>query len=386
MSGTSLDGLSIALVRIEGIRSSLEARLVAKSTYPFPPDLHSTLLSMAEGEDFNSSLFARTHRRLGEFAAESLMELKSRTGEEVELVGFHGQTIYHEPRSAGGAMTLQIGDPSPICLLLNAPVVSDFRSMDAAAGGQGAPLVPLVDYLKYRSEQVGRAVLNVGGIANVTLLPRGVGLGELIAFDTGPGNMLIDGAVSALTGGVKRYDEGGQMARSGKVSQELLDYIRGMDDYPKLKWPKTTGRERYGRRFLHRVLERAADLNLTPNDVISTLTYYTFWTIDFHLSGANVDLGEIVVGGGGVMNEHLMSLLRGNSLRAEVKTHGDYGIDPLYWEPFSFAVLAFLTFKGQPGNVPSVTGASKRVVLGRINLPPDGARLPNCAEVEEGKV
>jgi len=370
MSGTSLDGLSIGFTEIKSVWPIFEAELKASRTYIFPKGLRLSLLRLAKGSKVDTKSFARINKEFGKFVANCLLNMQTEVQKKVELVGFHGQTVYHESKKSG-SVTLQIGDPSATCYLLNVPVVSDFRSMDTAAGGQGAPLVALVDYLKYRSQDKTRVVLNIGGIANLALLPKGCKINDVVAFDTGPGNMLIDGVVYVLTHGAKKFDQDGEIASSGNVSRELLKKIFEMDDYARLPPPKTTGRERYGKRFLRKVLIEAQKLKLSPKDIVTTVTHYTFEMIDLHLKLLcnRMKIDEIIVGGGGTLNRYLFNLLKRNSAGASVKTHKEFGVDPLYWECFCFAVLAYLSYNKYQGNVPSATGAKRPVVLGRINFP-----------------
>jgi anhydro-N-acetylmuramic acid kinase len=317
-------------------------------------------------------MFAKCHRELGLFAADSLEDfLRSESLSAPGLVGFHGQSIYHEP-SSDDTVTLQIGDPSPICARFNVPVVSDLRSMDTAVHGQGAPIVSIVDYLKYRSEDKTRAILNIGGISNFTVLPRSCDLNGVLGLDVGPGNILIDAAVERLTNSKMKYDSGGQMASHGKISKQLFDYIMQVDDYRLLPYPKTTGRERYGRELVELILNKAQALNLSKEDTVTTITYYTAFMISYHLKQLKekgLKVNELIVGGGGSKNKYLIQCLKEASERLDVEFHAKYGVPSDFWECYAFAMLAYLSYSGYPGNVPSVTGASRQVLLGRINLP-----------------
>lgn len=369
MSGTSLDGLSVAYVDVESVEP-FKASFIDGRTFAYPEDLRGRLLSIAEGGRVSVKDIAYAHRDLGVFAKECLKSLRGEGWGAPELVGFHGQTVYHE----GRVVTLQLGDPSHIYVEFGCPVVSDFRSADVAAGGEGAPLVPLVDYLKYRDKEYSRVVLNIGGIANITYLPRGRGLGDVVAFDTGPGVMLIDRAVNLYVDSHLRYDVDAKIARRGRVSAELLDYILEVDDYRLMGYPKSTGRERYGGEFLNKIWGNAKRLGLSPEDVVATLSEYTVFMIEYHagLVASRFGLDEIIAGGGGTRNPYIMGRLKANRLGVEVSTHEDYGVPRDYWECYAFAVLAYLTRTGYAGNIPSVTGADKGVVLGRVNPPLTG--------------
>ncbi len=372
MSGTSLDGQSIGYTRIEQCPHPFVSTFIAGKTYPFPNDLKRDLLSLAASESVSTQLIAKAHRQLGILANECLKRfLQEKSLPKPDLVGFHGQTIYHEP-SSDGTTTLQIGDPSPICCGVEIPVVSDFRSMDVAAGGQGAPLVPIVDFLTYKSSEKTRIVLNIGGIANITALPRDCSLSKVVAFDVGPGNILIDAIVAELTNHQLRYDEGGSMAFSGHASKQLLDSILEADNYRMLPYPKTTGRERYGKTLVNSIISQGRVLALSNEDIIATATHYTTHMINHHIHALAEDgliLDELIVGGGGSRNRYIMNSLQKGNSKVKVALHDEYGIPSIFWESYAFAVLAYLTYHSYTGNVISATGASKEVALGRINFP-----------------
>lgn len=372
MSGTSLDGQSIGYTRIEQCPHPFVSKFVAGQTYPFPDEMRRDLFSLAASGRVSTELVAKCHRRLGTYANECLKQfLREKTLPKPDLVGFHGQTVFHQP-SSDGTTTLQIGDPSPITCDLWVPVVSDFRSMDTAAGGQGAPMVSAVDFLTYRSSEKTRIVLNIGGIANITALPRACSLSDVIAFDVGPGNILIDAIVDELTNHKLRYDEGGNIAFSGHVSQRLLDSIIEADDYRTLPYPKTTGRERYGKSLVDSIISRGRAFALSNEDIITTATHYTTYMINHHiqaLAGRGLILDELIVGGGGSRNRYITNTLQKQNPKVKVALHDEYGVPSTFWESYAFAVLAYLTYHGYTGNVISATGASKEVALGRINFP-----------------
>lgn len=372
MSGTSLDGLSIGYVQIDGQVPGLSSKFITGRTYAFPDSLRRDLSTLAKSKPTIAQTFAKCHRQLGLFAADSLRNfIHSESLKHPDLAGFHGQTVYHEPNK-NGTTTLQIGDPSLICAEFNIPVVSDFRSMDTAVGGQGAPMVPIVDYLTYRSEEKTRVVLNIGGIANITVLPCGCDLGRVLGFDVGPGNILIDSVVERLTNSQMSYDKDGAIASNGAVSKELLDFILRIDDYRSQPYPKTTGRELYGEAFVEQILTSAKQLKLSKEEIVTTVTEYTSLMITHHLKalrGKGTITDELIVGGGGSKNHYLMDRLRQANPNLLVEFHDKYGVPSDFWESYAFAVLAYLSYSGFTGNVPSVTGASKQVSLGRINLP-----------------
>lgn len=372
MSGTSLDGLSIGYVKIDGVEPPFSSKFIAGRTFPLPESLRVALLKLAQSGTVTSQIVANCNRELGVLATNSLEAfLRDESLQSPELIGFHGQTIYHQP-STDGTTTLQIGDPSPLCSRFNVPVVSDFRSMDTAVNGQGAPLVSVVDYLKYRSDDKTRVILNLGGISNVTVLPRGCDLASVLGFDVGPGNMLIDAVVDQLTYSKLKYDAEGEMASRGSVSKELLDSIMQADDYRYLPYPKTTGRERYGLSFVEKILSKANALKLDPDNVVATTSHYTVFMITYHLKklkDRGLDLAELIIGGGGSRNKYVVQELKRDNPELTIKFHNEYGVPSSYWESYAFAVLSYLSHLGFSGNVPSVTGASRPVLLGRVNLP-----------------
>ena len=372
MSGTSLDGQSIGYVRIDECPHPFVSTFIAGEAYPFPDELRRDLFSLAGSGLVSTELVARSHRGLGRYADECLKRfLREKSLPRPDLVGFHGQTVFHQP-SSGGTTTFQIGDPSPLAYDLGVPLVSDFRSMDTAAGGQGAPMVSAVDFLKYKSSDKTRFILNIGGIANFTALPAGCSLSDVLAFDVGPGNILVDAIVDELTNHQLRYDDGGNIALSGHVSEQLIDAILEADDYRTLPYPKTTGRERYGRLLVDSIISRGKTLALSNEDIIATATHYTAYMISHHiklLAGRGIIPDELIVGGGGSRNRYLTKTLEKDNPKVKLSFHDDYGVPSTFWESYAFAVLAYLTYHGYAGNVISATGAAKEVALGRINFP-----------------
>jgi anhydro-N-acetylmuramic acid kinase len=380
MSGTSLDGLTIGLISLkkpnkysttELKKIVREAEFLRGKTYPFTPKLRADLALLANTENQSrTSFLAEVNSSFGEYCAlrtKRFIEARA----DIDLIGFHGQTIYHGPGSR--TVTFQLGDPSPICLALNCPVVSDFRTMDTAAGGQGAPLVPIVDYLRYSDPKLSRIVLNLGGIANFTYIPKNSRIGDVRAFDVGPSNILINEGVRELYGSQKSYDQGGKIASRGNVSQDLMKYIITQDNFRLLPTPKSTGRERYSLQFLRKILNRAKHLQLSAEDIIATISYYSLFMINYHIrelvGKRNQSVDEIIVGGGGSKNNFLMKGISEFDSIEVVSVHDDYGVPAMFWESFSFAIMAYLTYHRVSGNVPIATGASRPVVLGRINYP-----------------
>jgi anhydro-N-acetylmuramic acid kinase len=370
MSGTSADGIDAALCRLSGSGESLRAAVVDFACTPYAPDLRAALLALFTPEAPVGEV-ARMNVHLGRLFAGAALNLMRRTGlspGDVDLIASHGQTVCHLP--AGGA-TLQIGEPAVIAELTGLPVVADFRARDMAAGGQGAPLVPYADYVLFRDPHRTRAIQNIGGIANVTLLPAGGGIGDVLAFDTGPGNMVIDALVAALSDGARRYDEDGAWAEQGRVSEELLDTLMA---HPFLSRPppKSTGREDFGAHFAADLLAAARARGLSEADTVAAATAFTAASIaaayrQFIMPQHRLD--EVILGGGGSYNRALVRMLAARLSDVPLRTHEDYGISGEAKEALAFAILGNETMFGRPANVPTATGASHTVVLGKIVLP-----------------
>ncbi|MBV8847947.1 MAG: anhydro-N-acetylmuramic acid kinase [Bryobacterales bacterium] len=365
MSGTSLDGIDVAIVEI-GRGGNVKP--VAFRSFPYPNAVREALLAISNANTHTSSI-SRLNFLLGELYAEALIAAARRAKiplEEIAAVGMHGQTIFHEgtPVKYLGrciASTLQIGEAAVVAERTGVEVISNFRERDIAAGGAGAPLVPLVDYLLFRHRTICRAVVNIGGIANVTILPRNPRSDQVIAFDTGPGNMVIDALVARYTHGGQTYDRNGRIARSAKVNDGLRASL--MDSpYFERKPPKTAGREQFGREFVDRLI--ATEIPLP--DLIATATDLTAVTIGRAiLRNTTYDDVQIIVSGGGVHNGYLMQRLKYYVSPWTVRSALEFGIDPDAKEAIAFAVLAYRRLTGKPGNVPSATGARRPVRLGK---------------------
>ena len=373
MSGTSLDGIDVAVVDITPRAATVEVATVATHAQPYADEVRAALLSVSNSETHTRAI-ARLHFLLPQFYAEAFFECcraASLDPVEVALIGCHGQTIYHEgvPADVLGrkvASTLQIGDGSVLAELTATTVVSDFRPRDIAAGGQGAPLVPYVDWLLFRHAENGRALVNIGGIANVTLLAPNCQLSQVLAFDTGPGNILIDQLAAHFSGGTKRCDFDGEMGRAGIVNPALLDALL-QDDFYRRHPPKSAGREQYGEQFVHWLIRTG----LAADDLVATVTRLTAVTIAEAICASVEKTGviaEVIASGGGVHNPFLMQCLR-EELPEELKltTTAAHGVDPDFKEAVAFAVLAYETCLGRASSVPSATGACHSVVLGKVS-------------------
>ena len=371
MSGTSADGVDAVLVRITGF--GLRTRVEQLGFYfaPFDRETRERILKVCGGAFGGSRELCLLSTHLGKLYASAVRQLLKNTGtDHVDLIGTHGQTVYHIPeeveylgRSLRG--TLQIGDPSYLNEEFHCPVVSDFRIRDMAAGGLGAPLVPYTEFLLYRSEEEDVALQNIGGIGNVTLLPAGCTLDQVTAFDTGPGNMIMDALASRLTKGTCAYDDGGRLAAQGKVIPELLEYMMA-DPYLTREPPKTTGREYFGAAYVENLL-RQGDYPL--GDVLTTATRFTAESIAVSLRRfAKRMPARLVVGGGGSRNPVLLGFLQQAMPETRVQIQEDLGLDSDAKEAVAFAILANEALFGVCNNAPSATGADHSVVMGRISL------------------
>lgn len=375
MSGTSADGMDAALVEISGCGLETKVKELAFVSLPYSAAVRDAILRLAEGESGGTREACLFSFLLGELSLEACLEVCKKAGvrpADVAFVGSHGQTLYHIPdaqeylgRRVRG--TLQLGEPSVICQGMGCPVVSGFRVRDMAAGGNGAPLVPYTEYLLYRSETETVGLQNLGGIGNLTVLPRGGRLNDTFAFDTGPGNMVIDALARRMSGGALRFDDGGRLAASGTVDETLLAFMLD-DPYLSRKPPKTTGREAYGEAYAERLCRKAGELGVSPADLIATSTRFTAQCvrvgIDMHCPAKPE---RLVIGGGGSLNPALMAALR-QALDIPVCTQEDMGFGSESKEAVAFAILANECLNGICNNVPAATGAMHPVVMGKISL------------------
>jgi len=353
MSGTSLDGVDVAIVDIEGRR----VRTVAFHTTPYSNSLRRAILDVSDATTTTASI-SRLSFRLGEVYARAVLDTCRRKRiplDSIHLIGCHGQTIYHET----GRNTLQIGEAAVIAERTAIPVVSDFRTRDIAAGGQGAPLVPFVDHLLFHSRTLNRVALNIGGIANITSISKD---GKVVAFDTGPGNMVIDALVALHTGGKQKFDRCGRIAAQGRINRGLLDSLLA-DSYYKRKPPKSAGREQYGAEFVRRLLKSKSPLP----DLIATATALTAATIAIGITRFAGACDELIVSGGGAHNPQVMAHLSAFLPQVAIATSTNYGVDVDAKEAVAFAILANETWGRRPSNLPAATGARRPVILGKIS-------------------
>ncbi len=379
MSGTSADGIDVALARISGAPPNLSAKLIGHASVRFPGQLRKEILRVGEQLPISAGALSQLNFRLGVLFADAALAAcrKFRVARgRISLIGSHGQTIFHQgwPVSCFGsptASTLQIGEPSVIAARTGIATIGDFRPADMALGGQGAPLVPYVDYLLYRHVRLGRVSLNLGGIANITVLPRAAKPQQVFAFDTGPANMLIDALVSHFTRR-QRFDKNAQLAAQGRSNPALLDeFLR--DPYLKLVPPKSTGREYYGHTYLKKILALGRRHRAKPNDLIRAATIFTALSVvdalnRFVLKKEKID--QLIVSGGGAHNPLILAQLSAALPGIEVLPSSRLGVPEDAKEAFAFALLAYETFHQRPSNLPSATGARGPAILGKISYAP----------------
>ena len=353
-----------------------KASLEHFAAFPFRREVQKAILRLGEGRAVSTGEISQLNFLLGETFAEAAHAACKKfrvSPSQIDVIGSHGQTVFHQgvPAPFLGqrtASTLQIGDPSVIAVRTGITTVGDFRPADIAAGGQGAPLVPFVDFLLYRHPRIGRAALNIGGIANVTVIPAGARLQDVFAFDTGPGNMVIDALVRHFSRGRQGFDRNAQIASGGKLLRGLLQRLLH-DEYFSRRPPKSAGREQYGEAFVRGVLSDRDARHARAEDLIRTLTIFTALSIldAFHrFIQPKTEIAELVVSGGGVHNPLLMAQIASGLDDVRVREAGELGVAGDAKEAFAFAVLACETLRRQPSNVPGATGARKPVVLGKV--------------------
>lgn len=372
MSGTSVDGVDVAIVSVKGAGETMSYRELAFGNIAISGELRERIFRQFDPGSSSVDALCSLNFELGEMfckAAESVVKKHGYRVSDIDFVGSHGQTLYHIPVEEAGLVrsTLQLGEASVIAEKFGCPVVSDFRVRDMAAGGGGAPLVPYVDYLLFRSATENIALQNIGGIGNVTYLPAGCSADKVVAFDTGPGNMIMDEAMSILTGGQALFDEGGRVAAKGHADETVLRELLA-NPYFSLAIPKSTGRELFGATYTRELIGRLLSKGLSDADTMATVTKFTAMTIVDQYKrylGGHVD--TLIVSGGGAYNATLLQYLRDLG-SFEVKTQEDYGFSSDSKEAVAFALLANETLFGVPNNLPSATGARKPVVLGKLTV------------------
>lgn len=376
MSGTSADGIDVAIVKVRPDRNGLKLHLAVHAAFPYSSSLRSAVLAAMDAKSISTAELARLNWRLGIAYAEAVRETLRRHGAKIDLIGCHGQTVYHQaiPQKYAGrnvACTWQIGEPALLAAELSVPVVSNFRPADMVAGGQGAPLVPLLDYVQFADAKRARILQNIGGIGNLTFIPPAAGIDDLLAFDTGPGNMVIDACMQRLFN--KSYDRDGKVAARGSILEAPL-VAALQHPYFRLVPPKSAGREEFGKVFVEQFLRNCRKAKAKPEDVITTATALTAESItrafsQFVQSKLHSGIAiDYFVSGGGAKNPTLIKMLRQKlePLGCRLMQTSAAGIPVDAKEAVAFALLAYYTWHYRPANVPSATGAKRPAILGQI--------------------
>ncbi len=375
MSGTSADGVDVAVIRIAVGRARPRLTLLAHESFPYPAALRRAVLAAMNAGETSTCELARLNWRLGLAYAEAVQATLTRHRVTVELVGCHGQTLYHQARAAqyagrSFACTWQAGEAAAIAAATGIPVVSNFRPADMLAGGQGAPLAPLLDYVLFADARRGRVLQNIGGIANLTALPAGASAAQVMAFDTGPGNMVMDGLAQELLG--KQFDRNGAAAARGAVIAPVLERMM-RNPYFALKPPRTAGREQFGREYAAAFLAACRRHSRKPEDALATAAALTAESIaQSYQRFAHVQMKstpvDYIVSGGGARNATLMAMLaqRLGPLRCELSASEKFGMPAAAKEAAAFALLAWHTWHRLPGNLPAATGAKRGAILGQV--------------------
>jgi anhydro-N-acetylmuramic acid kinase len=377
MSGTSADGIELALTRISGAPPHLNAKLLNHTSVSFPPKLRKEILRVAEQQPISAGSLSQLNFHLGEIFADAALTACRRfriAPKNIALIGSHGQTIFHQGQPAPylgrkTASTLQVGEPAVIAARTGITTVADFRPADIAQGGQGAPLVPYADYVLYRHRKLGRVSLNLGGIANITVIPANGKPSQVFAFDTGPANMLIDALVAHFSHNRQRFDKDARLAQQGRAIPALLDELM-RDPYLKLAPPKSTGREYYGRSYLQKLLASGKRHHAKPNDLIRAATIFTALSVVDALNRfvlRKTKIHQLIVSGGGSHNALIMGQISATLPAIQIVPSSQIGVPEDAKEAFAFALLAYETFHQRPSNIPSATGARGPAILGKIS-------------------
>jgi len=375
MSGTSCDGLDIALIEINGIGIDTKFNFIAGKSVPYNELQKNAIQEVISTGTVSLKNISQLNFYLPQIWSEMIetfLKEKNIALSQIDLIGSHGQTIWHQPQKeefvdVSICSTMQIGDPSVLAQLTGISVVGDFRVADVALDGQGAPLIPYFDWVFFNKFKKNILSVNIGGISNITYIPKDGDINKVKAFDCGPGNMLIDDAIQKLFN--KQFDMDGKIASEGRFSERLFNFIKLNDKFVESKPPKSTGREYYNNSFLNGILKFSIDHQIQKRDIINTLTEYTAYSIHQNYKlfvNPKSQIDEIVVAGGGIHNKFIIQKLEEYFSSINTKTISDYGIDIDLKEAIGFAVLANETMRGNPSNIPQVTGAQKQAILGKI--------------------
>ena len=372
MSGTSADGVDVAIVDIRRSQQRLKVQLQSFSSVSYTPTLRQRILAAAEHGQVAE--ICHLNVLIGEIFAKATLKAIKQAGlqpKEVQLIGSHGQTLHHLPKPTREAglgpirSTLQIGDPAVIAERTGITTIADFRSRDMAARGEGAPLAPYAHHLLFQHRSRTRLVVNLGGIANVTVLPAGSDLNHVLAFDTGPCNMLLDAVTTHFSKGEQTMDRGGRLAQQGHIDATILRFLL-THPYLRKVPPKSTGREEFGQAYVLKLLKRTEKRQLSLSDVLATCCRFLAQSIRDAQTWIDHDVHEVIIGGGGIYNASLVKELNNAFAPIPVRTMDDCGSHSKAFEAIAFAIMAYQSFHGTCANVPSVTGAQHPVVLGTI--------------------
>jgi anhydro-N-acetylmuramic acid kinase len=375
MSGTSCDGLDMALINVEGHSLQTNFQLLAVQTVPYPTKQKKALLDFIKSPQVSLQSISQMNFYLAQIWAEMIEQFfqdQNLQATSIDLIASHGQTLWHQPQGQTFidrpvTSTLQMGDPAVLAQLTGITVIGDFRVADVALGGQGAPLIPFFDWIYFSRFHSDLLILNIGGISNVTFIPADGAFERIMAFDCGPGNMLIDQAMQHFY--QKGYDRDGAIARSGRLSQDLLNALLAMDHFIEQAPPKSTGREHYDNTFFHQFIQHAEQGHIPKQDIIHTLTEYTALAIHRNYRGFIEPfhpVKQLIASGGGADNRFLMERLQHYFQPVKVSRVRDFQLDGAYKEAIGFAVLANETLHGLPSNVPAATRARRPAILGKI--------------------
>ncbi len=375
ISGTSMDGVDSVLIKVKGCAENTSFKQIKFVTFPYPSGLKEKLINIISNKKVSLEEISRLNILLGEIFAEAAFKVCNKSNipiTKIDLIGSHGQTMWHSPEKKDMftykiKSTLQIADPSTIAVKTGVPTVGDFRIADISGGGEGAPLVPYFDYLIFKSNTENRVVLNIGGISNITILPKNCKKEEVIGFDCGPGNLLIDQMTNLLFN--VEFDKNGRFASKGNISKELLGYLK---KHPFLKKvpPKSTGREEFGEKYIKKILK--VSKTLKREDIIKTVTEFTALSVYINYQNFienRMHIDKLIVSGGGAKNKTVINSLMKYFRETKIESTEKYGISSDAKEAIVFAVYANETISGNPTNLPQVTGAKKENILGKICFP-----------------
>ena len=374
LSGTSVDGVDVVLLKISGKNFATRIKVIDFKTYPVSSELKKFIIECSSGKSGNPENICRLNFMAGNLFADSVIKIIKKNKlltKDIDLIGSHGQTIFHYPFNhklykLSSKSTLQIGDISVIANKTGITTVGDFRTGDVAVNGDGAPLVPYLDQILFTDKRNKRILINIGGITNLTVLGKYGDNKKVIAFDCGPGNMMIDYLANKYYN--KKFDKNGQIASKGNVIDEMLKKIISEDEFCRKAPPKSTGREYYSENFINSILNKFKKAD--PSDILKTFTEYTAFAIHYNLKkiNVNIDNAELIVSGGGAKNTLLMKYLKEYFKGNTVRTMNDHGINCDNKEAVLFAVLANELINGEKTNMPSVTGSDRKVFLGKISI------------------